>query len=212
MRRARALALVLVLVPLAGCFLFGRRGAQCPTDRTIVLATQEDVADFAGCQRAVGLAIRTGATIDVAPLHDLVDITGDLTIGQTVGVDALTIDVRRVGGAVRATGNASLRGLFLPLLEHAGRVEVDANTLLGTVSLPRLADVTESIVITDNSALALIDMPSLVSVGNELVIAGQPKLERVGAAHLRRAGAVRVEADPKLTSDTIDKLRAAAQP
>ena len=208
MRRLLALA----VVPLAGCFLFGRRGAHCPTDREVVLATQDDVADFTGCQRAVGVAIRTGATIDVAPLHDLVEITGDLAIGATVGIDALTIDVLRVGGAVRATNNASLRGLFLPLLEHAGRVEVDANTQLATVSLPRLADVAESIVITDNRALALVDMPALVSVGNELVISGQPKLERVGAARLRRAGAVRVEADPRLTSAAIDKLRAAAQP
>ena len=50
-----------LLLPLTGCFLFrGNDGARCPTDRTIVLGTQEDVSGFAGCKRASGVTIRTG--------------------------------------------------------------------------------------------------------------------------------------------------------
>src|SRR5262249_24387134 len=154
------------------------------------------VTAFTGCRRAVGVAIRTGATIDVAPLHELVEITGDLAIGPTVGIESITLDVQRVGGSVRATANGLLHGLFLPLLEHASRVDVDGNPQLATVSLPRLAHVAESIVITDNRRLALLDLPTLATVGNELVIAGHPKLELVDAPKLVRAGAVRIEADP----------------
>jgi hypothetical protein len=118
--------------------------------------------------------------------------------------------LRRVGGAVRVTGNGSLRALFLPLLEHAARVVVDENIVLGTVSLPRLVDVTESLVVTDNRVLALVDVPALVSVGNELVIEGQPKLELVGAPHLLHAGTVRIEHDPKLAPESVERLRAKA--
>jgi hypothetical protein len=201
----------LAVLPLAGCFLFARKGS-CPTDRVVTLATQDDVAAFAGCRRAVGLSIRTGATIDVSPLGELDEITGDLAIGPTVGVETITLRVRRVGGSVRATGNTSLFGLFLPLLEHAGRIDVDANARLATLSAPRLVDVTESLVVTDNHALALVDLPALIAVGNELVIAGDPALELVDAPRFARASAVRIDGDPKLAPAAIDRLRRAAAP
>ena len=213
-RRARDAVIVLralVVVPLAGCFLFPRKSS-CPMDRVVVLATQDDVAAFAGCKRAVGLSIRTGAAIDVSPLGELDEITGDLAIGPTVGVESITLRVRRVGGSVRATGNTSLFGLFLPLLEHAGRIDVDANARLATLSARRLAGVTESIIITDNRALALVDLPALVVVGNELVISGDPALELVDMPRLARASAVRLDGDPKLAPAVIDRLRRAAPP
>jgi hypothetical protein len=206
-----ALVLVVVVVPLAGCFLFVREPSRCRSDRAAVIASQDDLGAFAGCKRILGLAIRTGATIDLGPLRELEDITGDLAVGPTVGIETVSFpSLLRVGGAVRVTANGSLRALFLPVLEHAARVDVDGNIVLGTISLPRLADVTESFVVTDNRVLALVDVPSLVTIGNELVIDGQPKLELVDAPLLKRAGAVRVDHDPKLPAAAVDKLRAVA--
>jgi hypothetical protein len=177
----------------------------------MTVASQDDIAGYAGCKRALGLAIRTGATIDLAPLRELDEITGDLAIGPTVGVETVSLPaLRRVGGAIRVASNGSLRALFLPLLEHAGRVDVDNNIVLGTISLPRLIDIAESLVVTDNRVLALVDVPSLVSVGNELVIDGQPKLELVDAPRLAHANAVRVESDPLLPAAAADRLRAVA--
>jgi hypothetical protein len=201
----------LALVPLSGCFLFPHDPQRCREDRVAAIASQDDVTAFAGCRKALGLAIRTGQTIDLRPLRELEDITGDLEIGPTVGIETVSLpSLARVGGAVRVTGNGSLRALFLPLLARAARVVVDENIVLGTVSLPRLVDVEESLVITDNRVLALIDVPALTSVGNELVIEGQPKLELVDAPRLAHAGAVRVERDPKLPPEAVERLRAKA--
>lgn len=181
--------------------------------RAVVLAVQDDVDRFAGCTRALAVAIRTGATVDVAPLRELETITGDLQIGPTVGVTTITLPaLRAVGGAIRVTSNGSLRGLFLPLVERAGRVEVDHDLSLTTIALPRLAAVAESFVVTDNRELALVDASALVSVGNELVLGDDPKLVTVLAPHLTHAGAVRIERAPKLADELAAKLRAAAAP
>jgi hypothetical protein len=204
---------ILLALPLAGCFLIPRDPPRCASDRTVTLADQDSVARFAGCTRALGVRIETGASIDLAPLAQLEDITGDLAVGPTVGLATVTFDsLRSVGGAVHVSGNGSLRAVFLPVLEHAGRIVVDGNAQLTTVSLPRLSAIAESLVITDNRELALIDASALATVGNELVIAGQPKLALVEARSLKTCGAVRVDADPKLPPALVDKLRATAPP
>jgi hypothetical protein len=61
----------LALLPLTGCFLFPHDPQRCREDRVAAITSQDDVATFAGCRRVLGLAIRTGQTIDLAPLRDL---------------------------------------------------------------------------------------------------------------------------------------------
>lgn len=205
----RTLALVALL---PGCFLgHGKQRASCPEGRTVELSLPEDVTRLVGCEKVAGIVIRTGATIDVTPLADLEEITGDLSVGPTVGVDTVAFNgLLRVGGTIRVANNGSLRGLYLPRLEHAGRLEVDNNAVLSTISLPRLADVSNSLVITDNNALELVTATLLVTIGQELVIAGHPKLELLEMPRIARMETIRLESNPKLKPETVDDLTSKA--
>ncbi|NVB80671.1 MAG: hypothetical protein HOV81_19910 [Kofleriaceae bacterium] len=204
--------LLALLIALPGCF-WARGGSahQCPEGRVVELGLQEDVAKFAGCKKASGIVIRTGATVDVSPLTDLEEISGDLVVGPTVGVDTIAFNgLLRVGGSIRVANNGSLRGLFLPRLEQAGRIEVDNNAVLSTISVPRLATVNGAMVITDNNALELVTATSLQSIGQELVIAGHPKLELLEMPRIAHMETIRLEANPKLPPEVVEQLRSKA--
>jgi hypothetical protein len=209
----RSLGIVLPAIVLApGCFLFGSKpSASCPEGRVVELGLQEDVTRLAGCPRAGGVTIRTGATVDVSPLHELEQIDGDLAIGPTVGVDSVAFNgLLRVGGTIRIVSNGSLRGVFLPRLEHAGRVEVDGNAVLTTISMPRLQDLAGSLVITDNNGLELVSAGTLTAIGGELVIVGHPKLNLLELPHLARMETIRIEGNPKVSPELVEELRAKA--
>jgi hypothetical protein len=201
-------ALVVAIAALfggAGCSAFhhGKSGS-CQEGRLVELSLPEDVAAFAGCERATGIRIRTGATIDVSPLTDLEEITGDLTIGPTVGVDSVAFNgLVRVGGTIHVSSNGSLRGLFLPRLEQAGRIEVENNAVLSTISMPRLATVSGSLVITDNNVLELVTTTSLTTIGHELVIADQPMLNLLEMPRIAHMEALRLERDPLIPQDVV---------
>jgi hypothetical protein len=200
--------LALVLVLLSGCFLF-RSGdsASCPKDRAADLGLQEDVKKLAGCTQAASVIIRTGATIDLAPLKELEEITGDLTIGPTIGIDEASFNgLLRVGGTIRVANNSSLRGLFLPRIEQIGRFEVDNNAVLTSISTPRLTTVTGAMVITDNGHLELISAPLLQNVGKELVISGHSKLNLIEMGRLTSVETIRVEGNPKLSPELVEQL------
>lgn len=201
-----------LLALLPGCFLgHGKQRAACPEGRTVELSLPEDVTRLAGCEKVGGIVIRTGATIDVAPLAELEEITGDLSVGPTVGVDTIAFNgLLRVGGTIRVANNGSLRGLYLPRLEHAGRIEVDNNAVLSTISLPRLADVASSLVITDNNALELVTATLLATIGHELVISGHPKLELLEMPRIARMETIRLESNPKLKAETVEALTSKA--
>jgi hypothetical protein len=204
----RQLALVALVTPLGGCFLFHTsQPASCPKG-VVQLGLQEDVVKFAGCSTAAGVTIRTGATIDVTPLSELEEITGDLAIGPTVGVDSVAFNgLLRVGGTIRIVSNGSLRGLFLPRLEHVGRIEVDGNVVLTTISMPRLVDVKGSLVVTDNHGLELLSASTLTRIGGELVIVGHPKLNLLELPRLMHMETIRVEGNPAIPADVVDNLR-----
>ena len=203
---------VLVLAATSGCFLFRNGDAErCQVGRMVVLGSQDDVAGFAGCKTASGVTIRTGATVDLSPLRDLEQITGDLVIGPTVGIEEAGLNgLMHVGGAVRVSKNPSLRGFFLPRLEDAGRIAIDNNVTLTTIALPRIATVYGSIVLADNRGLELVSIPELVTVGHELVIMDSPKLSLVQANRLNAAEAVRIEGDPKLPAALVAEIRSKA--
>ena len=198
------------LVP--GCFLFkSTPSASCQEGRTVELSLPEDVKKFAGCEKASGIQIRTGATIDVSPLTDLEEITGDLSIGPTVGLDTIAFNgLLRVGGTIRVANNPSLRGLYFPRLEHAGRIEVDNNAVMSTISMPRLARIDNSMVITDNNALELITTTLLVDIGGELVVAGHPKLNLFEIPRISHMQTIRIERDPALPADIVEQLTSKA--
>ena len=196
------------LALLPGCFLFkSGPSASCQEGRIVELSLPEDVKKFAGCEKATGITIRTGATIDVAPLSALEEITGDLSIGPTVGVDTVAFNgLVHVGGTIRVANNGSLRGLYFPRLEHVGRIEVDNNAVLDTISMPRLAKVDNSLVVTDNNALELITTTLLVDIGSELVVSGHPKLNLFEIPRIQHMQAVRLERVPKLPTDIVELL------
>ncbi|HET9990939.1 MAG TPA: hypothetical protein VFQ65_20550, partial [Kofleriaceae bacterium] len=142
----------ILLVALPGCFLFRNGDAErCQDGRIVVLDSQDAVLHFAGCKVAAGLVVRTGASIDLGPLRELEEITGDLVVGPTVGIEEVELNrVRKIGGAVRVSKNPSLRGLFLPRLENAGRIFVEDNGALTTIALPRIDTVRGAVIISDN--------------------------------------------------------------
>jgi len=204
----KQLALLALALPLGGCGLFrSSQPASCPKG-IVHLGLQEEVEKFAGCTTAAGVTIRTGATIEVTPLHELEEIAGDLSIGPTVGVDTVALNgLLRVGGTIRVVSNGSLRGLFLPRLEHVGRIEVDGNVVLSTISMPRLVDVSGSLVVTDNNGLELLSASTLQSIGGELVIVGHPKLNLLELPRLAKMQTMRVEGNPAIPADVVEELR-----
>jgi len=157
-----------------------------------------------------GVTIRSAAELDTSGLAALATITGDLVIGPTVGIDTVSLGgLRTVGGNVRVVSNGLLQGVFLPRLEQAGRIEIEGNVALTTVSLPRLARVDGAVRVTDNAELALLDVPVLAVIDQALVLAADPKLELVDAGALQHAGSVALDV-PKLPADVAARLRAAA--
>jgi LytS/YehU family sensor histidine kinase len=175
-----------------------------------VLASQADIARIARCATLAGVVIRSGAALDTSILRALTTITGDLVVGPTVGTHEVTLgELRVVEGAIRVANNGLLQGLFLPKLERAGRIDIDGNVAITTISLPRLAVIQGALHITDNASLEVVDIPMLESIAQELVLAGAPQLTLVDASQLKRAASVSVHA-PRLPSELTDRLRAAA--
>jgi len=195
---------------LAGCP--GSRTAgphSCPMDRTVILSSQEDVERFAGCTAASSVTIKTGATVNLAPLHALETIDGDLSIGPTVGLDEVAFgELREIGGMVHIVSNGSLRGIFLPRLERVGRIEIEANYELTTISLPRLTLAQGAFMVIDNASLEMIDITTLAEIGKTLVITGNPKLNLIEGGKLAVVQDVVVEGNTHLPSDAIDNVRA----
>ncbi len=214
MHRSRTRPLVLAAVIAASaCATAPASPAapSCPVDRAVVLASQAAIAGLARCTILGGVTIRSGAALDASVLRALATITGDLVIGPTVGVQDVTLgELRVVEGAIRVVGNGLMQGVFLPRLERAGRIDVDGNVALTTISLPRLAAVRGALRITDNASLELVDLPALVSIDQELVLAGAPQLTLVEAAQLQRATEVRIDA-PRLPAELVERLRAVAK-
>lgn len=183
----------------------------CPAD--VVLAGQDDVARFAGCAGARSLVIRSGAPLDVSALRGLAAVAGDVAIGPSVGIEEVALgELRTIGGTLHVANNGSLRGLYLPKLERAGRIEIDGNVSLVTVSLPRLAGVDGAVAITDNADLEIVDAGELEAIGGALVIAGHPQLTLVELPKLERAASVRIEGSPKLGADVVEQLAKRATP
>jgi hypothetical protein len=176
----------------------------------VVLSSQADVARLAQCTTLSGVAVRSAARLDLSALRQLAVITGDLVIGPSVAVDELALgQLRSVTGAVHAVANGVLRGVFLPRLERAGRIEIDGNPALATVSLPRLSEIHGALRITDNASLELVDLSSLVSIDQALVVTGDPVLSLIDADQLRRAASVELAA-PKLPAELAAALSATA--
>ena len=200
----------LVACGAAPASALGPAAPSCPTDQTITLTSQADVARFATCTTARTVTIRSGGRLDTSALRALATITGDLTIGPTVAVEDVTLgELRVVEGAIHVVGNSLMQGLFLPGLERAGRIEIAGNVAITTISLPQLATVRGAVRITDNASLELVDVPNLAAIDHDLVLTGDPKLALVEAAQLRTAATVQIDA-PLLPQDVADRLRSIA--
>ncbi len=195
---------------LAACAVPRAAGAPpCPTELTVTINGQDDVDRLAGCVRVSGLVIRSGAPIGLAPLRALEVVTGDLVVGPTLALEELTLlELVEVRGSIRVRGNHALRGLFLPRLERAGRVEVEASPALVTISLPRLGATTGSLVVAGNPSLEIMDLSALVSVGHDLVVTANPRLMLIEAGRLAAVQAVRIDDNRALPAEQIDALRA----
>jgi hypothetical protein len=176
----------------------------------VVLTRQANVDALARCPALGALTIRTGVALDTRALRALTAIAGDLVIGPTVSMQEVTLsELRSVDGALRVVGNGLLQGVFLSRLERAGRIEIDGNVALTTISLPRLAAVHGALQITDAASLELFDAPALVTVDGALVVAHAPRLTVLELDQLQRAESVEIDA-PALAPDVVERLKAAA--
>lgn len=206
------LAAALAVVSAAACgeTPARREPPACEADE-VVVASRADVMRWTTCATLRGLIVRTGAPLDVSRLQALREVTGDLVIGPTVAVTAVSLGaLRTVGGAVRVVGNGQLRGLSLPQLERVGRVEIDGNPVLTAAALPRLQSVRGALRITDNAALEVVDLSALTAVDGDVAITGAPTLTLIEAPALAHAAAVELDA-PQLLPDVADRLRAVAR-
>lgn len=206
---------VALVVALGGCAGTAKPASTpaCPTDRTVVISSQDDVLRFSACTTASSLTIRTGASISLAPLRGLESITGDLAVGPTVGMEEIALpELREVGGSIRIESNGALHGIFLPRLARAGSIDIEANASLTTISFPRLEAVLGSFLILQNGGLELIDIPVLASVGKDLVIGDNPELALIEAGNLATVQEIRVERNRKLPVEQVDAVRAKTPP
>ncbi|HSR95767.1 MAG TPA: hypothetical protein VLM79_01800 [Kofleriaceae bacterium] len=200
-----------VVLAFAGCG--GRPSTSaapsCPTRGPVVLASQADIRQVAPCTALPGVWIRSGAALDTSALRAQT-IAGDLMIGPTVGTAEVAFgELRTIEGAVRVSSNGLLQGLFLRKLERAGRIDIDGNVALTTISLPRLTAIRGALRITDNASLEAVDLPVLESIDQELLLTGAPQLTLLDAAELQHAASVEIHA-PKLPSEVTERLRAIA--
>jgi hypothetical protein len=139
-------------------------------------SSQDEIAALGGCARLPALAIRTAAPLDLAPLRELTEISGDLVIGPSVAIEAIHLDsLRAVTGEIRIISNTALHGLYLPALEHAGAVTIEGNLDLAAFTAPRLDTVERAVSIRDNHDLAFVELAALAHV-NDVHIEGCPEL------------------------------------
>jgi hypothetical protein len=210
MRRPRS-ELVIALVP--ACWLGSSSpSSSCPDDRVVVLTAQTEVDRFAACERAIGVAIHGFEALDTGKLA-VARIDGDLVIGPSTSNEQIAAsELREVTGSVTILGNGLLRDVFLPRLQRAGRIAVDGNDSLATLSLPSLVEVTGGVAITDNKELTLVDASALATIGKGLVLQNAPRLATVVAPSLTSAQTVTIDAVPKLPIGTIAALQSKAVP
>ena len=209
MRRSRSSALAL-LVMLGACHAPPMGPHACPAG-PVVLAGQADVAGLRGCPTVASLTIRTGMTLELAPLASLVTIRGDLTIGPSIGLEEVSfVGLETVGGTVKVASNTMLHGLFLPKLTHASAVIVVGNVALATLSMPRLAAVDGELTVADASDLELIEASNLSTLGGPLTIRNAPELALVELGALVHVTAVAIEGVGKLPVEARDRLRVLA--
>jgi hypothetical protein len=196
----------LVSLAVAACGSVRAPPASCP-DGNVLVTSQADVARLAGCRAVAGLAIRPGGPLDTRPLAELRAIAGDLAIGPSVGLDEVALPgLHGVGGTIRVSANGSLRGLFVPALARAGRVEIVGNLELTTFAAPALVEVAGGFVVAGNAELEAIDAVALERVGGEFVIAGHPELALVDMPKLAHGDGARIEDNPKLPAELVGQL------
>jgi hypothetical protein len=207
MRRSRS-SLALALAAACGAPRAPGPPASCGEEPAFV-AGPEHVARLAGCLRARAVTIRTGAALELGPLGQLEAIDGDLAIGPSVGLAEASLGgLRSVGGTIRVVANGNLGALRLPRLERAGRISIEGNSELATLSMPRLREVGGALIISGNPDLALVDAGALEAVGGELAITDNARLVLIEAARLERAGDVRVANNRMLPDDVARALEA----
>ena len=202
MRRSRtSFALVLL-----GCGAAPRPAtvARCGDAEDALIASQADVARLSRCTSLHTLTIRSGGSLDLAKLP-LVQLTGDLKIGPTVGLEDVALSLREVRGAIHVVGNGLMQGLFLRKLERAGAITVDGNAALTTIGLPALATA-GALRVTDNASLELLDLAALTRLDGELIVTGAPRLNLLDAPVLHAAARVELDA-PSVPAETAAALR-----
>ena len=161
----------------------------------MVVATQADVDRLVGCVTLPGLTIRTAAPLALAGLETLARVDGDLALGPSVAIEALSLPrLTAVTGTLTIDSNASLDGIVLPRLARAGAIVVEDNTALAALSLPAVTHIDGDLRVSRSPSLELVGLPALQRVAGRLVIVDARHLGLLDAPALAHAGSVTIEA------------------
>lgn len=151
-----------------------------PCDSPADIRSTEAAAALADCVTLAGLSISGAATIELDALRRVENIDGNLAVGPTSALTALTGfgNLRAVSGDIIISSNFEITGLFFDRLETVGgTLRITGNSSLLGISLPTLASVGTDVVISGNSSLESLLAPALARVDGELVIRDSPKLD-----------------------------------
>lgn len=114
----------------------------CPAGPVLILR-QADVEALRGCQVLHSLSVRSAAELDLEALSRLREIAGDLVVGPTITLNALSLPaLQNIGGRLRLSGNGTLSSVVLAQLTRASTIELVSNPSLVALSVPRLANTT----------------------------------------------------------------------
>ncbi len=165
-----------LVVALAACHASPAPPRRCPT--TIVrVASQAELDRLAGCVQLAGLAVRTAAPLDLAPLEALARVDGDLVIGPSLAIGTVRLPaLATVGGVLQIAGNGDLAGVYLPRLTAVGALSIRDDVALVQISMPALLAVAGAALIARAPSLELIDTSATPRIAGGLIVHGVPSL------------------------------------
>ena len=165
--------------------------SRCGSDATI--SSQADVRALASCTSVRSLHIASAAPLDLAALSSLQYVGGELAVGPTVGLEALTLPGLLDVGALHIISNSSLRSVSLSALTHAQSITIEREPALEMFAAPLLAHIDGDLRLDRVTSLSTLGLDQLASIGGTFSITGTTAFEVVALTALQRVGTVVID-------------------
>ena len=158
-----------------------------------VISSQADVSALASCTSLHSLHIATAAPIDLAALSSLQHIAGELAVGPTVALEALTLPALLDVGAIHVISNSSLLSISLPALGHATAIVVEREPTLEMLSAPLLIRIDGDVRLDRVTSVTTLDLDRLASIGGAFAITGTTAFQVVALTALQHVGSLVID-------------------